>query len=87
MQEINFSLPVADIDRHSVYYKHPSNLLTDLKKLGETNSLLRMNKSFLRKDVLNRMYEIYTLKCCLSKDDSNELLKELKEANVRVLGN
>ena len=59
MQEINFSLPVADIDRHSVYYKHPSNLLADLKKLGETNSLLRMNKSFLRKDVLNRMYEIY----------------------------
>ena len=59
MQEINFSLPVADIDRHSVYYKHPSNLLTDLKKLGETNSLLRMNKSVLRKDVLNRMYEIY----------------------------
>ena len=35
----------------------------------------------------HRMYEIYTLRCCLSKDDSDELLKELKEANVRVLGN
>ena len=33
----------------------------------------------------HRMYEVYTLKCCLSKDDSNELLKELKEANVRIL--
>ena len=33
----------------------------------------------------HKMYEVYTLKCCLSKDDSYELLKELKEAKVRIL--
>ena len=59
LQEINFSLPVADIDRHQVNYDHPKDLLLDLKKLGETNCLLQMNKSILRRDILNRMYEIY----------------------------
>ena len=59
LQEINFSLPVADIDRHQVNYDHPKDLLMDLKKLGETNCLLKMNKSILRRDILNRMYEIY----------------------------
>ena len=41
LQEINFSLPVADIDRHQVNYDHPKDLLMDLKKLGETNCLLK----------------------------------------------
>ena len=59
LQEINFSLPVADIDRHQVNYDHPKDLLMDLKKLGETNCLLKMNKAILRRDILNRMYEIY----------------------------
>ena len=59
LQEINFSLPVADIDRHQVNYDHPKDLLLDLKILGETNCLLQMNKSILRRDILNRMYEIY----------------------------
>ena len=35
----------------------------------------------------HKMYEVYTLKCCLSKNDSNELMKELKEAEVRILTN
>jgi len=33
----------------------------------------------------HRMYEVYSLKCCLSKDDSNELMKELQEADVRTI--
>ena len=33
----------------------------------------------------HKMYEVYTLECCLSKDDSNELMNELKEAKVRIL--
>ena len=33
----------------------------------------------------HKMYEVYTLECCLSKDDSNELMNELKDANVRIL--
>ena len=35
----------------------------------------------------HKMYEVYTLECCLSKDDSNELMNELKEAKVRILSN
>ena len=35
----------------------------------------------------HKMYEVYTLECCLSKDDSNELMNELKDANVRILSN
>ena len=35
----------------------------------------------------HKMYEVYTLECCISKDDSNELMNELKDANVRILSN
>ena len=35
----------------------------------------------------HRMYEVYTLKCTLSKENSEELLKELEAANVRVTNN
>ena len=33
----------------------------------------------------HKMYEVYTLECCLSKEDSYQLLSELKEAKVRIL--
>ncbi len=59
LQTINFSLPVADIDRHNIYFNHPEDLLKELKIMGETNILTKMNKSTLRKDVLEKMYEIY----------------------------
>ena len=35
----------------------------------------------------HKMYEIYSLECCLSKDDSTELIKELAEADVRIINN
>ena len=35
----------------------------------------------------HKMYEVYTLKCCLSKNDSNEFMNELKESEVRILTN
>ena len=35
----------------------------------------------------HKMYEVYSLKCCLSKDDSEELMKELMDAKVRILSN
>ena len=35
----------------------------------------------------HKMYEVYSLKCCLSKDDSEELMKELRDAKVRILSN
>ena len=33
----------------------------------------------------HKMYEIYSLECCLSKDDSTKFMKELKQANVRIV--
>ena len=35
----------------------------------------------------HKMYEIYSLECCISKDDSKELMKELTAAKVRILSN
>ena len=35
----------------------------------------------------HKMYEIYTLECILSKDDSTALMKELGEVNVRIINN
>ncbi len=35
----------------------------------------------------HRMYEVYSLKCTLSKENSEELLKELEATNVRVTNN
>ena len=50
---------MADIDRHKIHYDHPSLLLKDLKAMGENNILSKMNTATLRRDVLNKMYEIY----------------------------
>ena len=35
----------------------------------------------------HKMYETYALECCISKDDSEELMKELMDAKVRILNN
>ncbi len=35
----------------------------------------------------HKMYEAYSLECCISKDDSEELMKELMDAKVRILNN
>ncbi len=31
------------------------------------------------------MYEVYSLKCQVSKSDGDEILKELKDAEVRII--
>ena len=33
----------------------------------------------------HKMYEIYSLESCLSKDDSTKFMKELEQANVRIV--
>jgi|TARA_B110000438_G_scaffold278813_1_gene302690 hypothetical protein len=35
----------------------------------------------------HKMYEVYSLKCQVSKTDSEEILKELKDAEVRIINN
>lgn len=59
LQRANFNLPVADIDRHKVTYDNPIKLMNDLREMGETNILKEKQKTFFRKDVLERSMEIY----------------------------
>jgi SAM-dependent methyltransferase len=59
LQRANFNLPVADIDRHKVLYDSPIKLMNDLRLMGETNILDERQKTFLRKDILERSIEIY----------------------------
>ena len=72
------------------------NMMLELKTI---HSILKPQETILVADSLtgqyaaniassfHKMYGVYTLKCCLSKNDSNELMKELKEAEVRLLTN
>ena len=50
---------MADIDRKKILYNKPIDLMLDLRLMGETNSLIKMKKNFLRKDVLKRAIQIY----------------------------
>ena len=59
LHRANFNLPVADIDRHKVTYDNPIKLMNDLREMGETNILKEKQKTFFRKDVLERSMEIY----------------------------
>jgi len=59
LQRANFNLPVADIDRQKVLYDSPIKLMNDLRLMGETNILNERQKTFLRKDILERSIEIY----------------------------
>ena len=59
LQKNNFSLPVADIDRKKILYNKPIDLMLDLRLMGETNSLIKMKKNFMRRDVLKRAIQIY----------------------------
>lgn len=59
LQRANFNLPVADIDRHKVTYDNPIKLMNDLREMGETNILKEKQKTFFRKDILERSIEIY----------------------------
>ena len=67
LQRANFNLPVADIDRHKVTYDNPIKLMNDLREMGETNILKEKQKTFFRKDVLERSMEIYKENFSLEK--------------------
>jgi SAM-dependent methyltransferase len=59
LQRAGFALPVADVDRVTVNYDHPLNLLADLRAMGETNALADRARKPLSRMVLARMCEIY----------------------------
>lgn len=53
LQRAGFALPVADSERLTVHYKNLSALLSDLRGMGETNTLEQRPKTFLRRRTLN----------------------------------
>jgi SAM-dependent methyltransferase len=59
LQRAGFALPVTDIDRVTVRYKHLGALLRDLRAMGATNALTERRAKPLRKDTIFRTGEIY----------------------------
>jgi SAM-dependent methyltransferase len=59
LQRAGFALPVADVDRVSVSYEHPLRLLSDLRRMGETNALAERHPRALTRGLLGRACEIY----------------------------
>ncbi len=59
LQRAGFALPVADVDRVTVRYSHPIELLRDLRAMGETNVLLDRPKAPLARAVLMRAMALY----------------------------
>jgi ubiquinone/menaquinone biosynthesis C-methylase UbiE len=60
LQRAGFALPVADSDRYTLRYKSPFALMTELRRMGATNTLVARRRSPLRRTTLRRMAEIYS---------------------------
>ena len=52
LQRAGFALPVADVERLTVYYKDFFALARDLRGHGQTNNLAERSRRFLRRDTL-----------------------------------
>jgi NADH dehydrogenase [ubiquinone] 1 alpha subcomplex assembly factor 5 len=59
LQRARFALPVVDSDVVTVTYAHPLALLHDLRGMGATNCLAERPRTFLRRAVLLRAFELY----------------------------
>jgi SAM-dependent methyltransferase len=59
LQRAGFALPVSDVDRVTVRYDHPLQLMADLRAMGETNILIGHAQRPLSRRVLGRAFEIY----------------------------
>jgi len=59
LQRAGFALPVADVDRVTVRYGHPIELLRDLRAMGETNVLVERPRTPLTRRLLARALELY----------------------------
>lgn len=59
LQRAGFALPVTDVDRVTVRYAHPVELLRDLRAMGETNVLMERSRTPLTRRVLARALELY----------------------------
>src|SRR4051812_34688067 len=59
LQRAGFALPVTDIDRLTVRYASPFDLMHDLRRMGATNPLIERRRRLLKRATLMRMVEIY----------------------------
>jgi SAM-dependent methyltransferase len=59
LQRAGFVQPVADVDRVTVSYEHPLRLLSDLRRMGETNVLAERHPRPLTRRLLARACELY----------------------------
>ncbi len=59
LQRAGFALPVTDVDRVSVRYAHPIELLRDLRAMGETNALIERPRTPLTRRLLGRALDLY----------------------------
>jgi SAM-dependent methyltransferase len=59
LQRAGFALPVADVDRITVRYASPFDLMQDLRRMGATNALAERRRVPLRRATLLRMAEVY----------------------------
>ena len=59
LQRAGFALPVTDIDRITVRYASPLDLMHDLRRMGATNVLTERRRKPLKRATLMRMIEIY----------------------------
>ena len=59
LQRAGFALPVADLDRVTVRYDHPLKLISDLRRMGETNALADGRGRPLSGPVLARAMALY----------------------------
>jgi SAM-dependent methyltransferase len=59
LQRAGLALPVADVDRLTVRYATPFDLMRDLRGMGATNALVERRRVPLKRATLGRMAEIY----------------------------
>jgi SAM-dependent methyltransferase len=59
LQRAGFALPVVDVDRITVRYARPFDLLHDLRRMGAGNALIERRRTPLRRRTLMRMADIY----------------------------
>jgi SAM-dependent methyltransferase len=59
LQRAGFALPVTDVDRITVRYASPFDLMRDLRRMGATNALAERRRMPLRRATLMRMAELY----------------------------
>lgn len=59
LQRAGFNLPVADKEKIIVTYETPFHLMRHLRKLGETNSLVKQRKSLTGKAFMAKVAQIY----------------------------